>query len=98
MPGYNDAMTSSPLVQELRRRLGAENVLSATSELAVYDCDALTIVRRRPEAVVFPRSTRQVVAAVQACRRHGTPVIARGAGTGLAGGCTAHRGGVVLWR
>ncbi len=96
MSDYNDAMTSSPLVQELRRRLGAENVLSATSELAVYDCDALTIVRRRPEAVVFPRSTRQVVAAVQTCRRHGTPVIARGAGTGLAGGCTAHCGGVVL--
>ena len=33
---------------------------------------------------------------MQACRQHDAPVIARGAGTGLAGGCIAHRGGVVL--
>ncbi len=89
-------MPFSPLVSELRRRLGTENVLSAPSELSVYDCDALTIARNPPDVVVFPRSTRHVVATVRACRDHGTPVIARGAGTGLAGGCTAHRGGVVL--
>ena len=44
----------SPLVSDLRATLGRENVLSAPSELAVYDCDALTIERRRPQAVVFP--------------------------------------------
>ncbi|MGO8688197.1 MAG: FAD-binding oxidoreductase [Thermoguttaceae bacterium] len=89
-------MPFSPLVSELRRRLGTENVLSAPSELTVYDCDALTIARNPPDVVVFPRSTGHVVATVQACREHDTPLIARGAGTGLAGGCTAHRGGVVL--
>jgi FAD/FMN-containing dehydrogenase len=59
-------MPFSPLVSELRRRLGSENVLSAPSELTVYDCDALTIARRPPEVVVFPRSTRHVVATVEA--------------------------------
>ncbi len=77
----------SPLISDLRKSLGRENVLSAPSELAVYDCDAFTIERHRPEAVVFPRSTQQVAASVAICRRHGAPIVARGAGTSLAGGC-----------
>jgi glycolate oxidase len=76
--------------------LGVENVLSAPSELAVYDCDALTIERHRPDVVVFPRSTEHVAAVMHVCRRHGVTAIARGAGTGLAGGCLAHCGGVVV--
>ena len=78
---------SSPLISDLRKALGRENVLSAPSELAVYDCDALTIERRRPDAVVFPRSTQQVSEVVNLCGRHGTSIVARGAGTSLAGGC-----------
>jgi glycolate oxidase len=89
-------MIHSPLIRDLRSRLGAENVLSAPSELAVYDCDAFIIQRRRPDAVVFPRSREQVAEVMRVCHRHQAPLIARGAGTGLAGGCLAHRGGVVL--
>ena len=72
---------SSPLISDLRKALGRENVLSAPSELAVYDCDALTIERRRPDAVVFPRSTQQVSEVVNLCGRHGASIVARGAGT-----------------
>ena len=54
------AMPYSPLVRDLRKSLGPENVLSAPSELAVYDCDGYTIEKHRPDAVVFPRSTEQV--------------------------------------
>ncbi|MCE5266550.1 MAG: FAD-binding protein [Planctomycetaceae bacterium] len=78
---------TSPLVSDLRAALGRENVLSAPSELAVYDCDALTIERCPPDAVVFPRSTQQVVEVVKVAGRHHAAVIARGAGTSLAGGC-----------
>ena len=67
----------SPLVSDLRKALGRENVLSAPSELTVYDCDALTIERHRPDAVVFPRSTRQVAEVVQLCQRHGASIVAR---------------------
>ena len=76
-----------PLISDLRATLGRENVLSAPSELAVYDCDAFTIERHRPDAVVFPRSTRQVAEVVKLCQQHGAPMVARGAGTSLAGGC-----------
>lgn len=89
-------MSYSPLVRDLRRQLGPENVLSAPSELAVYDCDAWTLQRRPPAAVVFPRSTRQVADVVKVCRSHDVAVTARGAGTGLAGGCLPANGGVVV--
>jgi glycolate oxidase len=80
-------MLHTPLISSLQRALGRENVLSAPSELAVYDCDAFTIERCRPEAVVFPRSTEDVAKAVKVCGEHGAAVVARGAGTSLAGGC-----------
>jgi glycolate oxidase len=39
-------------------------------------------------AVCFPVSTAEVAAAVRVARRHGRPFVARGSGTGLAGGAT----------
>ncbi len=89
-------MPLAPIIADLRRAIGPENVVNAPSELAVYDCDAFTVKRRRPDAVVFPRSTRDAAAVVQVCRKHETPLIARGAGTSLAGGCTPINGGVVV--
>ncbi len=86
----------SELVSELRAVLGRENVLSAPSEMAVYDCDAFTIERQPPDAVVLPCSTQQVADAIRTCQRHDVPIIARGAGTSLAGGCLPLKRGVVL--
>lgn len=88
--------TLSPLVRDLRTHLSAENVLWAESDLAVYECDGYTIEKNRPDAVVFPRSTRQVADVVKICHRHQVPVVPRGAGTSLAGGCLPLGGGVVL--
>ncbi|MFZ5828558.1 MAG: FAD-binding oxidoreductase [Planctomycetota bacterium] len=89
-------MSLPPLIRRLRAALESENVLSAPSELAVYDCDGLTITRRPPDAVVFPRTAEEVASVVRICREFGSPIIPRGAGTSLAGGCVAIRGGVVL--
>jgi glycolate oxidase len=89
-------MAYSPLVRDLRACVGAENVLSAPSELAVYECDAFTIERHAPEAVVFPRTAEHVTGVVRICRKHDLPVVPRGAGTSLAGGCVPLRGGVVV--
>ena len=86
----------SPLVADLRSQLGSDGVLWARSDLVVYECDGFTIEKRRPEAVVFPRSTRQVAEAVQIANRHGATIVPRGAGTSLAGGCLPIGGGVVV--
>lgn len=50
----------------------------------------------RPACVVRARSTDDVQAVVRACIETGTPIVARGAGTGLSGGANAIQGGVVL--
>jgi glycolate oxidase len=89
-------MSHTPLISDLQKALGRENVVWAPSELTVYDCDAFTIERHRPAAVVFPRSTQDVAAAVKVCSKHNVSVVARGAGTSLAGGCLPLADAVVL--
>jgi glycolate oxidase len=84
------------LIRELRALLGEESVLLSAEACAPFECDALTAHRRRPEVVVLPRSADQVMEVLRACRRHRTPVVARGAGTGLSGGALPVEGGVLL--
>jgi glycolate oxidase len=89
-------MRNSPLITELRSALGRDNVLSAPSELEVYDCDAFVLERNPPEAVVFPHSTEQVATAVKICRQHDMAIVPRAAGTSLAGGCVPIGRSVVM--
>ncbi len=49
-----------------------------------------------PDAVVFPRSTEEVVEIVRMCVAEEVPIIAFGAGTSLEGNVTPVRGGVSL--
>ncbi len=49
-----------------------------------------------PDAVVFAQSTEDVVAAVQACGRHGVPMIPFGTGTSVEGHVMAVEGGVCI--
>lgn len=89
-------MALPPLISRLRLSVGTKNVLHAPSEVAVYADDPARIGRRRPDAVVFPESPRQVAEIVRACCEYGVHVMARGAGTALPGGCVALGGGVVV--
>ena len=49
-----------------------------------------------PDAVVFPHSTEEVVALVNACAAVGVPLIPFGAGTSVEGNTTPVRGGVTV--
>ncbi len=49
-----------------------------------------------PFAVVFPRTTEQVSAVMQAAHAHRVPVVPRGAGSGLSGGSNAIDGSLVV--
>jgi glycolate oxidase subunit GlcD len=84
------------LIGALRGIVGEAHCLSGAEEVFVYECDALTLERATPRAVVFPDSPDQVQQVVKACRAHQTPFVPRGAGTGLSGGATALAGGVVI--
>ena len=84
------------LVDELRELLGADRVLSAHSDLVVYECDGYVIEKNSPDVVVFPTSTDEVAAIVGICNRHDVTFLPRGAGTSLAGGCLPVGGGVMI--
>jgi glycolate oxidase len=88
-------MRNSRLVKELQRAIGKRWILHAPEDLLVYEYDA-TIERGLPDAVVLPRTSEEVAAAVRIARSHGLPVTARGAGTGLSGGAIPCEGGVVI--
>jgi len=95
-------MTARPAPDRHRLRqrfeaiVGPEGVLSEPDELLVYESDGLTLLRARADVIVFPRSTDEVAAAVRLANAEGLPFVARGAGTGLAGGCLPAAGGVVI--
>lgn len=83
-------------IGELRGLLGRERVLSDPDQLLVYECDALSLHKHRPHAVIFPTTTEEVAGAVKILSHHGIPFVARGAGTGLSGGAVAPAGGVII--
>src|SRR5687768_3255333 len=89
-------MARETLIDDLRRILPPDRVLTDPAELFVYESDGFTIAHSRPTAVVFPISTEEVVAVVQTLVRHDAQIVPRGTGTGLAGGCVAYDLGVVV--
>ena len=84
------------LVADLEAALGRKAVISEPAALHTYECDGLTGHRAVPQAVVLPRSTAEVQAAVGVCAAHGAPFVARGAGTGLSGGAVPVAEGIVI--
>src|SRR2546426_6504028 len=84
------------LRRELEAMLGRGAVLSDPEELLVYESDGLTLFRALADFVVFPTSAEHVSAIVKLANREGLPFVARGAGTGLSGGCLPAEGGIVI--
>ena len=89
-------MAADPaLVHELKALLG-DGLLVAAEQCVAFECDALTAHRHRPSLVALPRTADEVIAVLAICNRHRTPVVARGAGTGLSGGALPVENGVLL--
>jgi glycolate oxidase len=80
----------------LRAIVGADGVVDSADELLVYECDAYTLEKSLPSAVVLPRTTEQVAAVAKLCAAHNVPIIPRGAGTSLSGSVLAVAGGVMI--
>jgi len=91
-----DPARKKSLRRELEGLLGKGGVLSEPEELLVYESDGLTLFRALADFVVFPTSVEQVSAVVTLANRESLPFVARGAGTGLSGGCLPAEGGLVI--
>ena len=74
------------LLAELRNALGAERVQSGEVSTSLFGRDASLLRGEDPVAVCFPLSAAEVQACVRACVRADVAFVARGSGTGLAGG------------
>jgi glycolate oxidase len=95
MPPLDDARKRT-LRRELAGLLGGDAVLADPEELLTYESDGLTLYRALADFVVFPTSAAEVQAVVRLANREGLPFVARGAGTGLSGGCLPAEGGLVI--
>ena len=87
-----------PLSTELLTLLGREfgpDLLTGAAELATRGRDESGLCLP-PGAVLLARSEAQIARLLTLANEQGFTVIPRGAGTGLAGGCLAEQGGVVL--
>jgi glycolate oxidase len=75
-----------PLVRALVSALDARRVQTGDGARRLYSRDASVIRGGRAGVVCFPETTEEVSACVVASLAHGRDFVARGAGTGLAGG------------
>ncbi|MGR8929231.1 MAG: FAD-linked oxidase C-terminal domain-containing protein [Gammaproteobacteria bacterium] len=87
---------SNSFILQIQRLLGLENVISDAESRKVYECDALSAYKQVPDLVVLPETVEQVQAVLRLCQQQRVPVVARGAGTGLAGGALPVAGGILL--
>jgi len=84
------------IIEKLAGILGNEKVLSDPYDMMVYESDGLPLEKMTPWAVVFPEDTDEVSAVVRELYKAGIPIVPRGMGTGLTGGCLPAEGGVVI--
>jgi len=79
----------------VERILGPRGYLHRPEDLTLYEYDG-GIDKSRPDLVVFPQSTQDVVAIVKLAAQFGIAIVGRGAGTGLSGGAIARAGGIII--
>jgi glycolate oxidase len=83
------------LLDDLTDLLGPDRVLTDALDRHLYAKDAGTS-RGETAMIVIPESTAEVAEVVRIAERHGVALVARGAGTGLAGGAAPLDGAVVV--
>lgn len=81
---------------ELSRIVSANSVLWTEEQLLPYESDGLTAMKATPLLVVLPETIDEVQAIMRWAQNTQTPVVARGAGTGLSGGALPHADGILL--
>ena len=88
-------MIDPQAIEKLRHIVGPKGLLERPQDLMLYEYDG-SIEKGRPECVVFPTSTEDVVGIVEVARDFKLPLVGRGAGTGLSGGTIPTEGGIMI--
>jgi FAD/FMN-containing dehydrogenase len=81
---------------ELTRILDSSRVFTDEANLTEYGRDWTKYLQPKPSAIVFPKSTEEVVALVKWARSKKVALVPSGGRTGLSGGAAALNGEVVV--
>ncbi len=84
------------ITQELLAALPEHIVIHGDEMTRPFECDGLSMYRQKPLAVVLPENIEQIRIVIEICNKHNTPIVSRGAGTGLAGGALPLDNSIVL--
>lgn len=85
-------------MESFKKIVGKNNVLTEYEDRYCYAYDATAIGEKlfMPEAVILPETTEQISRILKIANEKKIPVITRGAGTNLVGGCIPLKGGIIL--
>lgn len=83
------------IYKALEKIVGSEYITDRETDLECYAYDA-TQIQARPEAVIFPGNTREIMEILKLANTYALPVVPRGAGSGMSGGSVPIQGGLVL--
>jgi glycolate oxidase len=84
------------VTEQLLRALPEGIVITGDENTRPFECDGLSVYRQKPLAVALPENIDQIKQVLKICKANNTPVVTRGAGTGLAGGAMPLEQSVVL--
>src|ERR1700733_7842316 len=84
------------ILAAIKSTVGADNVITNHDALEKYSHDETEDLHYYPEVVVKPGSPEEISALLKLCNEKMIPITPRGAGTGLAGGALAIKGGISL--
>lgn len=89
--------------KRLRDTLGPQRVSRDEMEMLLYGHDFAPLPKQaamqfdlKPDLMVLPKSTQEVVRVVRLARELDFPVVVRGGGTSLHGGCVPNVGGILM--
>ena len=83
-------------IQELKKIVGADHVLTSPEDLYTYSYDATPGHAHMPDAVVIPGNAEEVSQILKVANANKIPVYTRGSGTNLSAGTCPTKGGIVL--
>ena len=92
----NTALLKAELSRLFLGFIHSEYIIVDDETLNPYECDGLSMYTQLPMLVVLPETVEQVQKVLKICHEKQVPIVARGAGTGLAAGAMPHAEGVVL--
>ncbi len=89
-------MENTQMIEELKKIVGEEYVLTKPEDLYAYSYDATPGHSYMPSAVVIPGTAKEVSEILKFANTNKIPVYTRGSGTNLSAGTAPLKGGIVL--